>query len=45
LLTQSAEDWAKKTNINKAYAKDINAVNNPYTEIANDLEDVATRTY
>lgn len=45
LLTQSAEDWAKKTNINKAYAKDINAANNPYTEIANDLEDVATRTY
>jgi len=45
LLTQSAEDWAKKTNINKAYAKDINAANSPYTEIANDLEDVATRTY
>lgn len=44
LLTQNAEDWAKKTNINKAYAKDINAANTPYTEIADDLEKTAEKT-
>lgn len=45
LLTQTSEDWAKKTNINKNYAKNKNAVDTPYTELAKDLEKTASTTY
>ena len=44
LFTQTPEQWAKKTEINKAYAKNKNAVDTPYTEIANDLEKTAEKT-
>jgi hypothetical protein len=44
LFTQTPEQWAKKTEINKAYAKNKNAVDTPYTEIANDLEKTAEET-
>lgn len=45
LLTQTPEQWAKKTSIDKAYAKDINAASNPYTEMANTLEWISETTY
>lgn len=44
IFTQTPEQWAKKTEINKAYAKNKNAVDTPYTEIANDLEKTAEET-
>lgn len=45
LLTQTPESWARKTNINKGFAKDANAAVTPYTEMADDLGKVADTTY
>lgn len=45
LLTQTPESWARKTNINKWFAKDANAAVTPYTEMADDLSKVADTTY
>lgn len=45
VFTQTPEQWAKKTEINKAYAKNKNEPITPYTEIANDLEKTAEATY
>lgn len=45
IFTQTPEQWAKKTEINKAYAKNKNEPITPYTEIANDLEKTAEATY
>lgn len=44
LLTQTPQQRAKKTEINKAYAKNKNAIDTPYTEIANDIEKTAEKT-
>lgn len=45
LLTQTSDDWARKTAINKWYAQNKNATKTPYTEIADDLEKVSNTTY
>lgn len=44
LFTQTPEQWAKKTQINKAHAKDKNAVDTWYTELSKDLEEAQSKT-